>query len=287
MSLVASQLRLRQVRGVTRVVDCVNELPLKMLQPHTGRGTARVVLSSYGGGMVQGDQVRLDIHAEADTRLHLATQANSRVYRNTNGEPARQVMQGQLDSGSRVVIHNDPLVPHADSVLEQEQNWDLAADANLVLMDWLVSGRSDSGESFAFDSYVSRVRVTHDGKPVLLDSLQVKPNELNPRSSARFGFAGEGFLNIYFIGTESQALARNLDEITKPNDVHKIEELQKYPRYPGRATVRSMSHLTDRPVSILRSTGRTRADYSDLLAVLFGALADDAWLGFNPLNETR
>lgn len=282
-----SELRLRQVRGVTRVVTCRNAQPLKMLQPQTGRGTARVVLSSYGGGMVQGDRVRLNVHGETDTRLHLATQANSRVYRNTSGARTTQMIDGHLERGARAVMHADPLVPHRDSELESEQEWRLDEDAELILMDWLMSGRSDSGESFAFRSYISRMRVWLGGEQVLHDNLIIKPDTLNPRSSARFGYSAEGFLTIFFIGHASQALARVLDPLTEPNEVHRIDPLDKYPHYHRAASARSLAHMEDRPVSVLRSIGRTREDFDDLVETLFGALAADDWLGFNPLENVR
>lgn len=287
MKLPTSELRLRKVRGATRVVTCRNAQPLKLLQPQAGRGTARVVLSSYGGGMVQGDRVQLRLHAEADSRLHLATQANSRVYRNPSGAHTTQVVEGQLERGARAVIHADPMVPHRDSELDAEQTWHLEEGAELILMDWLMSGRSDSGESFAFRSYTSRMRVWLGGKHVLHENLTIQPNTLNPRSSARFGYAAEGFLNIFFIGHHSQTVARALDPLTAPDEVHRIDPLEKFPRYHRGASARSLSHLEDRPVSVLRSIGGTREDFDDLVHTLFEAVASEDWLGFNPLQHVR
>lgn len=39
---------------------------------------------------------------------------------------------------------------HAGSEFSQTQSWELAAHADLLLGDWMQSGRSGSGEAFAF-----------------------------------------------------------------------------------------------------------------------------------------
>jgi len=264
-----------------------NVQPLKFLEPQAGRGTARVVLTSYGGGLVQGDRIALQIHAEADTRLHLATQANSRVYRNAGKAPARQELTARLDAGARVLVQNDPLVLHANSRFEQHQHWDLDPTANLILLDWLQGGRSDSGEVWAFDNYRSRLRITCDDHPWLLESLDITPAERNPCAAARFGHRANGFLAIYFVGHESQRLARLLDPIAAPQEVHRLATLGKYPRRSVPRIHHSLTHCDDRPLSVFRCLAQTRHDYDPAIHALFDILLQEGWLETNPLLETR
>jgi len=286
-SFPASLLRVRVVRGATRTVRVRNIQPLKFLEPQAGRGTARVVLTSYGGGLVQGDQIALQIHAEPDTRLHLATQANSRVYRNAGKSPARQEVTARLDRGARVLVQNDPLVLHTGARFGQHQHWDLDPSANLILLEWFQGGRTDSGEVWAFEEYRSRLRVTCDGSPLLLDSLHIAPYQSSPCATARFGTWANGFLAIYFVGLESQRLARLMNPLASPHEVHRLHALSKYPRNIVRPVHHSLSHCEDRPLSVLRCIARTRHDYDPVMEMLFGMLMQEGWLDYNPLVETR
>lgn len=283
----SSLLRVRQVRGVTRSVRVRNVQPLKFLEPQVGRGTARVVLTSYGGGLVQGDHIALHIHAEPDTRLHLATQSNSRVYRNAGKAAARQDLTARLDANARVLVQNDPLVLHANARFHQHQHWDLDPTANLILLDWFQGGRTDSGEAWAFHEYKSHLRISTDGAPLLLETLRINPDDLNPCAAARFGYWAKGFLVIYFAGHDAQRLARQLDPLAAPNEIHRLQALGKYPPNPVRRVHHSLAHRDDRPLSVFRAIARTRHDYDPVVHALFDLLLQEQWIDVNPLTETR
>ena len=55
------------------------------------------------------------------------------------------------------------MVCFAGADFAQTQRYDLHADASLVLVDWMTSGRHASGERWAFSRYESRFDITRDG----------------------------------------------------------------------------------------------------------------------------
>ena len=131
------------MRGKSRLVACKNIQPLKMLQPASPTGSSHVVLSSYGGGLVAGDVIRLRITGLAGSRLALTTQASTRVFRSMDGAVAEQHTVGELGENALAVIFPDSVVLQAESRYRQVQEWHLQPSSLLFLVDWFHSGRMD------------------------------------------------------------------------------------------------------------------------------------------------
>jgi hypothetical protein len=92
-----SEIDIAKNRGVSLVETCRSAAPLRILTPASGRGTAWLVLASYGGGMVQGDAVRLRGSFGPETRSFIGTQSSSRVYRHTDAKTATQEIEHSPD----------------------------------------------------------------------------------------------------------------------------------------------------------------------------------------------
>lgn len=89
-----STLAVEQVRGKSRLVACQSRQPLKVFNPHSPTAACHLVLSSYGGGLVAGDHIRLRLSAAAQTRTFLGTQASTKVFRSIDGTVAEQHTAG-------------------------------------------------------------------------------------------------------------------------------------------------------------------------------------------------
>lgn len=274
-----SEAAVEQVGGRSRVVTCRSVAPLRLLVPSTTSVAAWIVQSSYGGGLVQGDVIRLRFRCGPRARVLLGTQANGRVYRHLEATAtARQNTEGLVEAGGLVVVFPDPLVLHADSRFAQRQQWTVAEDASLVLGDWFQCGRSDNGERFAYASWDSETILYHVGKPVVIDRFHSEPAAEDPRAPGRFG-EYLLMLNCYAIGPVAESLANALEATAA------IEEARQIPATtaihpPLRATV---SRLEQCPGFILRALGRTREDFAPLVERLFAHLAEPDLLGFDPL----
>ena len=65
------------------------ESPLKWLTPRAGGDAAWVFASSYGGGLVGGDRLAIDVRVDAGAGALLSTQASTKVYRSPRGVETR------------------------------------------------------------------------------------------------------------------------------------------------------------------------------------------------------
>jgi urease accessory protein len=70
----------------------------------------------------------------------------------------------------------DPVVCFQDADFSQVQRYDLAADASLVVVDWMTSGRHAAGERWLFSRYASRLDVNRNARPLVFDTIVLEPD---------------------------------------------------------------------------------------------------------------
>ena len=149
--------------------------PLRLLTPRNHGSAAWVYASSYGGGLLGGDDLRLTVRVGREASVFLSSQASTKVYRSEACASLR--LDAEVAAGGQLIVWPDPVVCFAGSTYRQEQRVDLAAGAGLILVDTLSSGRQASGERWRFAEYSSRLTVCYDRQPMLVDALRLSPAE--------------------------------------------------------------------------------------------------------------
>lgn len=202
-------LELDSIRRRTRVTRMVSRAPLRLIETGQHDDRVEVQLASYGGGMLQGDRVALNIRCGTDTGLLLKSQANTHIYRNETQQETVQLIQADCAERSHVVVLPDPVVLHAGAHFRQKQIWNLTPDTRLILADWMQSGRSESQEQFAFRHYESRIEIQLHGRPVVEEHFCCRPTADDIRSPALFG-PYDTMLNLYLLGPGTEEYIRPL-----------------------------------------------------------------------------
>jgi urease accessory protein len=149
--------------------------PLRLLLPKNHGSAAWVYTSSYGGGLVDGDRIALDVEVGPGAAGFLSTQASTKVYRSAQGTSTE--LHARVSTDGLLAVIPDPTVCFAASRYSQTQTFDLSGDSGLVLVDWVSSGRHASGERWAFHEYVARLRAHVDGRLVLHDALALRSGD--------------------------------------------------------------------------------------------------------------
>lgn len=138
------------------VIGAYATSPMKLLTPCSRGQSVCTYASNFGGGLVAGDQTRLDLRLGKGARCFLGTQASTKVYRNPQLLPCGHVTHATLEAGALLVFAPAPVQPFADSSYIQRQEFHLAPGAGLVLLDWVTSGRPACGERWTFSHFSSR-----------------------------------------------------------------------------------------------------------------------------------
>jgi urease accessory protein len=161
--------------GRTVVTRAFAASPLKLLQPANAGRAAWVYASTYGGGLVNGDRIALDIDVGEDASAFVSTQAATKIYRSPAG--TTNALAARVARGGTLVSLPDPVVCFAGANCRQTQTIDLSADAGLVLLDWFTSGRRASGERWQFDNYEGRLVVRRDGRLIVYDAVVLRQTD--------------------------------------------------------------------------------------------------------------
>lgn len=208
-----NRLDIESVRRVPRVTRLITHPPLRLLQTTGSPNTVEIYSGTYGGGMLQGDTVRLDLQCGADARLCLRSQGNTHIYKNTEHVPTVQIVNGTIETRGTVLVCPHPTILHEGALYHQRQHWHLQNDATVVLMEWMQSGRSESGERFKFREYRSHLTFSVNDQTVCEEMMRCRPDQDNPRSPVRFCGLDHA-LTVYLLGPAVDKLVTHLKGFT-------------------------------------------------------------------------
>ena len=147
--------------------------PLRLLCPANAGSAAWAYTSSFGGGLVDGDDVRLDIEVGHGAQALVTTQGSTKAYGGARG--AQQQVCARVAGAGLLALLPDPLVAFAGARVTSLVEADLGPDATLVLVDGLEAGRVAAGERWDAARCELRVRIRVDGRLVLDDGLLLDP----------------------------------------------------------------------------------------------------------------
>jgi urease accessory protein len=151
--------------------------PLKLLTPRNHGHAAWVYLASYGGGLLDGDALDVDVQLGPDACAMISTQSWTKVYRPREGSNrgASLALNACVKAGGTLLLLPDPVVCFAGARFEQLQRIDLEEGAGLVLVDWVGAGRRAAGERWQFAHYTSRLTVCRGGRLSFVDRCLLSP----------------------------------------------------------------------------------------------------------------
>jgi len=220
-----TELEVRRIRGVNKATRLINQAPLKLIPTAALQDELRVMTSSYGGGMLQGDQVTLKIDCHEGASLLLQAQGNQHLYRCDGvSMKASQMVMGKLEKGAHVLIVPEPTVMHQGASFYQAQIWDCHPDSNLMLMDCFHSGRSENGEAFLYRDFRSDIHLKVNDKEVYLDHFSSQPKLGNTTQVSRFG-PYHLILNLYSYGKTALKIHQGLSEKFDSKERFQVSEL--------------------------------------------------------------
>lgn len=138
-------------------------------------------LLGYGGGLLPGDHISVNIHLKERTRMVITTpQGSTKIYKteaqkhgrygsgqlkgeagsDASGQDARgmsrQTLDVRIEKSAGLCYLPDPTAPFKDSRYEQTQRFFISEKASLCVLDWVTQGRAARGEDWSFDAWTGR-----------------------------------------------------------------------------------------------------------------------------------
>ncbi|MEO1994560.1 MAG: urease accessory protein UreD [Planctomycetaceae bacterium] len=260
------QLELRLVDGRTVTTRAEASNPLKWLLPRRPTPAAWVYASTFGGGLLAGDQIDMQVGVRSGASAVMSTQSSTKVYRSPAGATTTQTLNAHVDDDALLVMAPDPVTCFAGARYEQRQIIHLMPRANLVYVDWLTSGRRARGERWKFAHYQSRLDIYRNSQRLLTDALKLSPEDGPLDSPYRMGDFN-CYAMLILSGERLEAQAEAL-----------LQDISNQPVSPGNPVVDAASPLTSGV--LWRIAGQTTEQVSRLLTARLAFLSD--FLGDTP-----
>jgi urease accessory protein len=237
--------------------------PFKVLVPCSRGRSVWAYTSSFGGGLVAGDQTRLEVVIGAGARCLVSTQSSTKVYRNPARLPCSHATHAVLGAEALLVFLPEPVQAFAASNYTQQQEFHLEGGAGLVLLDWVSSGRTARGERWAFTHFETRNDVFFGKERVFVDPVLLSSNEV-PLQMDRFNCLA----TLLLIGAPFQVASQAVLASISARPVARRASL-------------AASASTIRDGAVLRVAGESveavRAELQKHLSFLEELLGDDPW----------
>jgi urease accessory protein len=182
------------VRGErTELVDLDRRTPLLVQQAlHFDEAmpeAACVFMVSTSGGVLQGDRNTIEIDVGAGARVHLTTQAATKIQE-MDANFATQCQRITVHEGAYCEYLPEPAIPYRHSRYVSTTHLAVAAGATLLYSEILLPGRTyyRGGERFAYDVFSSTIRATRlDGHDLFTEKFVIEPARFHPQRRGVLG----------------------------------------------------------------------------------------------------
>ncbi|XP_028805195.1 urease accessory protein D [Neltuma alba] len=167
---------IENVGGRSTAVRCFSKYPLKFILPRkvgsSKTDAVWIYTLTYGGGIVSGDRISCKLSVGSSCTAVLTTQASTKVYKSVGSKCSGQILEARVGSNAFLAIFPDPVTCFSTARYFQKQVFRVSSDSSLAIVDWVTSGRHESGEKWDFNLYRSTNNIfLEDDQPLLLDTI--------------------------------------------------------------------------------------------------------------------
>jgi urease accessory protein len=157
----------------TRIVDVFQRSPTRIMFPTSGDGSVKeAVLINTAGGIAGGDQLECGVTALANASIAVTSQAAEKVYRALS-EPARLSTKLKASGAAKLAWLPQETIVFNCARLHRTTEIELIAEAELLVLEWVVLGRAAHGEVVIGGQITDTWRVKKDGRLIWADSLRI------------------------------------------------------------------------------------------------------------------
>lgn len=167
------RLELLPLRGKTRLGDCYQQVPVRVLPPFhfDGEPAGLLYLLNPTAGLMDGDGHWLEIATAPGTKAVVTGQSATRMHPCPKNYSTQQ-WKIHVAAGSELVVLPGPAIPYQGARSYQRVQIDLEDDARFIWAEIWHPGRYDRGaesERFQFQSLIQETEVRRGGRLIYRD----------------------------------------------------------------------------------------------------------------------
>lgn len=191
----------------TIVSDSFFNSPLKIAKPFYREKFTEVMMMTASAGILENDFYDIEIDVTENSKLKFSGQSYTKIFKSVE-KGAVQKVKINAGKNAEFLYFPMPAIPFRDSIFRSDTEIHLDKTSKFAMLDVVSCGRRAMGEIFDFKSYISKITVYVDKKPVFLDNQRLVPSETN--------LSGLGFFEnhthigmLYLYGYEIENLPEN------------------------------------------------------------------------------
>ncbi len=140
---------------------------------------ATVYIMESSGGMVAGDRNDITITIGKDANVTMIQQSALKIYPSPNEKVCVQEIVVKVGEHARLEWMPEVIIPFREARFEMSTTIEMCSTSTLIWGEIIAPGREKRGEIFDFESFRSKLSLHMDGQLIALDSLSLKPGEMN------------------------------------------------------------------------------------------------------------
>jgi urease accessory protein len=179
---------------------------------------AHIYMMSSSGGILQGDEQKIDVVMGTNSAARITTQSATKIYK-MDGGYASQYINIHNQEGSYLEFIPHQIIPFKSSRFYQEVNLEVEDNAILIYSEIISAGRIASGEKFDFDLCFLRTSAHRNGRLLFTDVMSLNQKD---KSNLESVFGGKTiFSTVYIIGNSIQieSIVDKINLATKSNSL--------------------------------------------------------------------
>lgn len=163
--------------GRTIIEDSFFTPPYKIAKPFAmENGAINIMAMSASAGILAGDEHDVEIVLKSGADVYYTSQSFEKVHTMPEGEHATRKVNITLESDSKLVYFPMPVIPFADSEIDNVYDIELESDtAKLMFVDIVACGRKARDEYFAFRKYRNNITIKQEKKVIFYDNSVFEP----------------------------------------------------------------------------------------------------------------
>jgi urease accessory protein UreH len=162
--------------GRTILQNAYCEVPFKVTRLlHEHAPIASLILMHSTAGLFGGDELNCSIRVKQGARVRITQQSATKIHPSED-RIARQRTEIFVEPGAELQLHLEPIIPFADSRLQQETRLNIEAGGRLSYWEGFMTGRVGRGESWQFGQLASETTLHYGGHLIYLDRFRLAPN---------------------------------------------------------------------------------------------------------------
>lgn len=207
----------------------------KAFLPRVHGPVPEIVFLNTAGGLTGGDALRICVGLAPGIIALATTQTAERAYDAGSGPPARVEVMAEVGAGARLDWLPQDTILFDNAALTRETEIRLTGSAACLTVETVVLGRAAMGETVRRLRLRDRRRVLRDGRPVLVEPLQLDTGALASDGPARLDGA-RAVASLAFVAPGAEDALSALRGVTLPDGVHAAASA-----WDGRLTWRALA----------------------------------------------